>query len=117
MPKSAKPVLTRTPSPELFEMVARHFRVLGEPVRLDILHALAEGEQSAASLQERTGLSQGGLSKHMTALCAVGFVRRRREGAYVRYALADARILKLCELMCDRIETVTNRTFNLVASR
>ncbi len=107
----------RAPNPALFEVVARHFRVLGEPARLELLHVLAEGEQSAAALMQRSGLSQAGLSKHMSVLCAAGFARRWREGAYVRYALADPRILKLCELMCDRIETATNRTFELVSAR
>lgn len=117
MPARAGAPRQRTPSPELFEVVARHFRVLGEPARLDLLHALAEGEQTAASLMERTGLSQAGLSKHMSVLCAAGFARRWREGTYVRYGLADERILALCELMCDRIETAANRTFDLVAPR
>jgi DNA-binding transcriptional ArsR family regulator len=117
MPARPKPPRLRAPGPELFEVVARHFRVLGEPVRLELLHTLAEGEQSAAALMERTRLSQAGLSKHMSVLCAAGFARRWREGAYVRYALADERILTLCELMCDRIETATNRTFQVVSAR
>lgn len=116
MPVRPKERRVRAPSPELFEVVARHFRILGEPARLDILHTLARGEQSAASLMERTGLSQAALSKHMSVLCAAGFARRWREGAYVRYALADDRVLVLCELMCDRIETATGRTFDLVAA-
>jgi len=97
----------RGPNRALFDLVAGHFRVLGEPVRLELLHALADGERSAASLLAETGMSQANLSKHMAVLCGAGFVRRRRSGAFVHYQLSDARVLALCELMCARIEADT----------
>jgi len=94
----------RSRSPELFALVAGHFRVLGEPARLELLHALEAGERSAASLLAETRMSQANLSKHMAVLCAAGFVRKRREGQFVHYALADKSVLALCELMCGRVE-------------
>ncbi len=97
-------------------MVARHFRVLGEPVRLALLHALSDGERPASALLAETRMSQANLSKHMTVLCAAGFVRRRRDGAFVHYALADARVLGLCELMCDRLEADAAHAGGLIAS-
>jgi DNA-binding transcriptional ArsR family regulator len=108
---------TRQPSRALYEAIAQHFRVLGEPARLDLLHLLSDGPESASALLARTGMSQAGLSKHMTALAAAGFVRRWREGPYVHYALADDRVLALCELMCDRLETAAASTYEIVASR
>lgn len=107
----------REPSRALYEAIAQHFRVLGEPARLDLLHVLSEGSRSASALLARTGMSQAGLSKHMSALCAAGFVRRWRDGAYVHYALADDRVLALCELMCDRLESAAASTFEIVAAR
>lgn len=106
----------RRPSKALYEIVARNFRVLGEPARLDLLHRLSDGERSAASLLAETGIAQAGLSKHMSVLCAAGFVRRWKVGATVRYALGDDRILALCELMCDRIEAHVAETSELMAA-
>lgn len=109
--------LKRVPNRALFELVAEHFRVLGEPVRLELLHALYDGERSASSLLEETGMSQANLSKHMTVLCGAGFVRRRRDGAFVHYRLSDQRVLPLCELMCDRIEADVTNTHKLIVAR
>ncbi|HET7469965.1 MAG TPA: hypothetical protein VFJ81_09840, partial [Gemmatimonadales bacterium] len=32
-----------------------------------------------------------------------GFVSRRRHGLFVHYQLADRDVLRLCEIMCDRL--------------
>ncbi len=96
--------LEREPTPELLALVASRFRALAEPARLAILHALEPGECTVTELVERTGLSQGNLSKHLQQLHAAGFVSRRRHGLFVYYMLADERVLALCALMCDRLE-------------
>ncbi len=95
----------RKATPELLTLVAGRFRALAEPARLAILHALEDGERNVTELVEVTGLSQGNLSKHLQQLHAGGFVSRRREGLFVLYALADADVLALCELMCGRLES------------
>ena len=94
----------RTPTPELLGLVAGRFRALGEPARLGILHALEDGPLSVTSLVERTGLGQANLSKHLQQLHAAGFVSRSKRGMFVDYALADERVLQLCELMCGRLD-------------
>ena len=94
----------RVATPELLERVATRFRALAEPARLAILHALEDGERSVTELVDITGLAQGNLSKHLQQLYAGGFVTRRRDGLFVQYSLADERVLKLCALMCDRLD-------------
>jgi DNA-binding transcriptional ArsR family regulator len=94
----------RTPTPELLGLVAERFRALGEPARLGILHALEEGPKSVTALAAHTGLGQANLSKHLQQLHAAGFVSRTRRGMFVDYALADERVLHLCELMCGRLD-------------
>ncbi|MGA0919143.1 MAG: ArsR/SmtB family transcription factor [Gemmatimonadaceae bacterium] len=95
--------LTHSPTPALLVSVANRFRALAEPARLGILHALKEGPLHVGALVERTGLSQANLSKHLQVLHAAGFLSRARDGMYVRYALADAQVLQLCAIMCDRV--------------
>ena len=91
-------------SPATFEDAAARFQALAVPARLRLLHALGETrELSVSDLVEATGLSQANLSKHLQVLHATGFVRRRREGLYAFYALADDDVLRLCDLMCGRI--------------
>lgn len=90
-------------TPELLELVAARFRVLGEPARLQILSALRRGEMTVGALVEETGLGQANISKHLQLLHAVGFVRRRKEGLFVYYGLADRDVFRLCDIMCGRL--------------
>lgn len=91
-------------SPELMELVAERFRVLGEPARLSILQQLRSGEKTVTELMELTGLTQANTSKHLRLLHTFGYVQRRKEGLYVVYRLADDSVAQLCNLMCGRIE-------------
>ena len=85
------------------DLVAERFRALGEPARLGILQALRQGERCVSDLEADTGLNQANLSRHLQLLSATGMVRRRKDGLFVYYALADATVMKLCEIMCGRV--------------
>ena len=94
---------TQPLTPEMMALVAERFKALGEPARLRLLNALREGERTVSELMEDTGLSQANVSKHLQLLHSLGFVIRRKEGLYVRYALADEDVFALCDLMCGRL--------------
>jgi DNA-binding transcriptional ArsR family regulator len=83
------------------ERMAERFRALAEPARLQILHALREGEMTVSRLIEATGLGQANLSKHLQLLHGGGFVARRKEGLFVYYTLADVDTLRLLEAVRD----------------
>jgi DNA-binding transcriptional ArsR family regulator len=95
---------TRPLTPKLMELVAKRFKALAEPARLAILSELKDGEANVGEIVERTGQSQAAVSKHLRILNDLGFVSRRRDGVFVHYALADAEVFELCDLMCGRIE-------------
>ena len=94
---------TQPLTPEMMALVAERFKALGEPARLRLLNALRAGERTVSELMEDTGLSQANVSKHLQLLRSLGFVTRRKEGLYVRYALADEDVFALCDLMCGRL--------------
>lgn len=98
-------------------MVARRFRALAEPARLHVLHALETGERSVSDLAEGTRIAQGTLSKHLQVLHEAGFVVRRRDGQFVYYQLADEQVLRLCELMCGRIEAEVHSVRGAITRR
>ena len=91
-------------SDELTELVAERFKALSDPGRVRLLNALRDGERSVGELVEETGLTQANVSKHLARLRDLGFVTRSRDGLHINYRLADRDILKLCDLMCGRIE-------------
>jgi DNA-binding transcriptional ArsR family regulator len=89
----------------MVELVAERFKALAEPARLQILDSLRDREMTVTEIVEVTGMGQANVSKHLALLLNLGFVARRKEGLYAYYALADARVFRLCDLMCDRLET------------
>lgn len=96
------------PRPAL-ELVARRFRALGDPTRLQLLHELFEGEElSVNDLCARVGTSQANVSKHLRSLMDEGILARRKEGLYAFYRIADPSVRSLCSLVCgslvDRFE-------------
>ncbi|HSE47431.1 MAG TPA: metalloregulator ArsR/SmtB family transcription factor [Gemmatimonadales bacterium] len=91
-------------SPEQLGLIAERFKALSEPSRLEILNTLREGERTVSEILEVTGLGQANVSKHLQLLHASGFVERRKDGVSIYYRLADGDVLRLCELMCGRLE-------------
>jgi DNA-binding transcriptional ArsR family regulator len=92
---------------EQLALVAERFKVLAEPVRLQLLQALMRGERSVGELAERTGLSQANVSKHLQLLLVHDLVAKRKDGLFAFYRLADDTVFRLCELVCSRLETAT----------
>jgi ArsR family transcriptional regulator len=91
------------PSDQL-EAVARRFRLLGEPARLDLLNALhGEGERSVGELVDATGQRQANVSKHLKRMAEAGLLTRSKEGVHVYYALDDPTLAALCQLVRARL--------------
>jgi DNA-binding transcriptional ArsR family regulator len=89
------------PLPEpLVDLIARRFRVLGEPTRIRLLDLLREHDATVTELHEALGASQQNVSKHLGVLLQAGIVRRTKEGTSARYAIADDGVFALCEHVC-----------------
>jgi DNA-binding transcriptional ArsR family regulator len=108
-------VASLTLTPEVLALVAERFKALAEAARLQILNALRGGEMTVGELVDATELGQGNVSKHLQLLHNLGFVRRRKEGLFVYYALTDKSVFRLCDIMCDRIEAETRSRRKLLA--
>ena len=97
--------MSRKPlAPDTLRVVAQRFKVLAEPARLSVLDMLRAGPLNVSELIEATGLNQANLSKHLQLLHTSGFVTRRRDGLFVIYALADASVFTLCDIMCGQLQ-------------
>jgi DNA-binding transcriptional ArsR family regulator len=93
------------PLPEpLVELIARRFRVIGEPMRIRLLDRLRNGEASVNELTADLGASQQNVSKHLALLAEAGIVARRRDGTHVLYSIADQSIFSLCEEVCGGLQ-------------
>ncbi len=91
--------------PELLSDVARRFKLLGEPVRLELLSQLqTRGEMHVQALVDATGHGQANISKHLSLMTREGLVRRRQEGIYAYYSIADPSLSGLCLLVCAQLQ-------------
>ena len=97
---------------ELAELIARRFRVIGEPTRIRLLDRLRDGEHSVAELVDQLGAGQQNISKHLIVLADAGVLARRKEGNHVYYRIVDDGVLGLCEQVCGSLE----RQFQTLAS-
>ena len=97
MPKTAL-------TPQNLDSVATRFRILGVPLRLEILNQLADGERTVTALVEATGSTQPNVSKHLTTLLAHRLVKREKRGNSAYYSVADPAVFELCEIVCGNIE-------------
>ncbi len=84
----------------LVERIAERFRVLGEPMRIQLLEALRDGDATVRELQEATGASQQNVSRHLGVLLRAGIVGRRKDGNFSVYSIADPMVFELCEQVC-----------------
>lgn len=97
-------------------LIANRFKLLSEPVRLQILHALRAGPMSVNELTNAVKTSQPNVSKHLKMLQSAGVLRREQEGNTVFYAIADESIFTLCETVCDSLEEKIRSDAQIFAS-
>ena len=103
----AQTVYSALPHPlpdPLVELIARRFRVIGEPMRIKLLDQLRGGEASAQELIEALGASQQNVSKHLGVLYDAAIVSRRKEGTQVYYRVVDAGVFELCQTVCGSVQ-------------
>ncbi len=69
--------------------MAEFFKVLGDPTRLGILHALLQGELCVCDLSVVLGMSVSAVSHQLSVLRQARLLSSRRDGKVVFYSLAD----------------------------
>ncbi len=85
------------------EAVARLFKVLAEPTRLQILHCLHEQPCSVMELVEKVASKQANVSKQLGILYEAGLLARERRGSQVYYSIRETMIFDLCNLVCNKL--------------
>jgi DNA-binding transcriptional ArsR family regulator len=111
-------MLVELPHPlpiDLVELIARRFRVLGEPMRIRLLDRLRDGEATVGELSDALDASQQNVSKHLAVLSDVGILGRRKEGNHVYYRIVDEGVFALCEDVCGSVQQQLRNLNELVA--
>jgi DNA-binding transcriptional ArsR family regulator len=80
---------------ETVEALAETFRLLGDPTRVRIVDALADGALCVHEIADRVEISESAVSHQLRLMRTMRIVRGRREGRCVYYTLDDQHILSL----------------------
>lgn len=86
------------------EVLAETFRVLGDPTRVRILDALANGELCVCDIASLVNMSESAVSHQLRLLRTMRLVRPRRAGRQVFYSVDDHHILELLNLAGTHVE-------------
>lgn len=70
-------------------------RALAEPIRLQVMQALAGGERCVCDLTSDLDLAQSKLSFHLRVLKEAGLIRARQEGRWIYYRLEPSALTSL----------------------
>lgn len=92
------------------EVLAETFRVLGDPTRVRILDALANGELCVCDIASLVGMSESAVSHQLRLLRTMRLVRPRRAGRQVFYSVDDHHILELMRLAGTHAEEGPSRS-------
>lgn len=80
-----------------FSQNALMFKALSDPIRLEILDLLSDGEKCACVLIERLGIAQPSVSYHTNILFKAGLIHRRQEGKWAFFSINEQGFLHACQ--------------------
>src|SRR3954465_4909575 len=91
------------------EALADTFRILGDPTRIRIVGALAQGELCVHELSDKVGISESAISHQLRLMRTMRIVRGRREGRCVYYTLDDQHVLDLFQQGLRHVTEVSGK--------
>lgn len=83
----------------IYKMRAEICRTLANPVRIQILDNLKDGERTVNELVSITGLRQANVSQHLAIMRQTGLVVNRQHGKIIYYSLKNPFIMQACDII------------------
>lgn len=71
------------------------FKVMGDPTRLRIIHALSSGEMCVCDIAASLGMEHSAISHQLRILRNMRVVKFRKQGKEAIYSLDDSHVLEL----------------------
>ncbi len=84
--------------------IAETFKILGDPTRIKILHALSRRELCVCDIAAAVDLGQSAVSHQLRLLRGARLVKYRKEGKMVWYLLDDQHISQLLAQSIEHIQ-------------
>jgi DNA-binding transcriptional ArsR family regulator len=83
----------------IFEIQAEFCKAMGNPTRLQIIHALREHPMKVGDIAQAIEMSQPLVSRQLGILRNAGVVQYHRQGNEMIYRLTDESIGEVCDLV------------------
>ncbi len=94
------------------------FHALSDPIRLEILAYLRDGEKCVCEIVPHLNLIQPLVSRHLKVLKDAGMIRCRKDGTKRMYSIVDSRIYNVVDaLTADLANVLTKEVFENVTCR
>jgi DNA-binding transcriptional ArsR family regulator len=89
---------------------AKIFKALSDPVRLQILDFLRDGEKCVCKITPHVGLIQPVVSRHLKILKDSGVVRDKKDGNRRLYSITDQQVFQIIDCITpELVSTYTAR--------
>lgn len=89
----------------IYEQFARVGKALASPHRIELLELLAQGPRTVEALSRMADMSLANTSAHLQVLRNAGLLESTKEGLFVTYRLADAKVGELLLSLRNVAET------------
>ncbi len=94
------------------------FHALSDPIRLEIISYLRDGEKCVCEIVPRLNLIQPLVSRHLKILKDTGIVRCRKDGTKRMYSIVDPRIHNIVDdLTPELVSTLTKEVLDQMTCR
>ena len=90
----------QTDAPDNLDDAAELMRVMGHPIRLSLIQAIANNELSVGEIENATGVTQPTLSQQLAVLRKADMVETRRQAKQIFYTLNPLRLETITCFMC-----------------
>ncbi|MCX8150735.1 MAG: metalloregulator ArsR/SmtB family transcription factor [Candidatus Bathyarchaeota archaeon] len=85
---------------------AKIFKTFSDPVRLDILEFMRDGEKCVCEIMSNVKLIQPAVSRHLKILKDCGIVKFRKEGNRRLYSITDQRIFNILDDVTPELASI-----------
>ncbi len=94
------------------------FYALSDPIRLEIINYLRNGEKCVCEIVPHLNLIQPLVSRHLKTLKDAGIVRCRKDGTKRMYSIVDSKIYALIDALDEELlKTFSKEAFESVTCR
>ena len=102
----------------IYDLQAEICAALANPVRLQILDLLADGEKTSSDLLKVLQVPKANLSQHLAVLKDAGIIESRKEGLFQYMSLSIHKIKDACSLvrgvLLDKVANEEKRNLEII---